>query len=56
MWEKAFALKFFEYQNDLSASWIGTRIKRVALSRRNLFNESMGYLEVARRYCWKRWP
>ncbi len=45
MWEKAFALKFFEYQNDLSASWIGTRIKRVALSRRNLMNESMGYLE-----------
>lgn len=45
MWEKAFALKFFEHQNDLSASWIGTRIKRVALSRRNLFNESMGYLE-----------
>jgi len=45
MWEKAFALKFFEYQNELSASWIGTRIKRVALSRRNLFNESMGYLE-----------
>ncbi|WP_028917605.1 NAD(P)/FAD-dependent oxidoreductase [Pseudoxanthomonas sp. J35] len=45
MWEKAFALKFFEYQNSLSASWIGTRIKRVALSRRNLFNESMGYLE-----------
>lgn len=45
MWEKAFSLKFFEYQNNLSASWIGTRIKRVALSRRNLFNESMGYLE-----------
>ncbi|EFF45616.1 conserved hypothetical protein [Xanthomonas citri pv. aurantifolii str. ICPB 11122] len=45
MWEKAFTLKFFEYQNALSASWIGTRIKRVALSRRNLFNESMGYLE-----------
>lgn len=45
MWEKAFSLKFFEYQNDLSASWIGTRIKRVALSRRNLFNESMGYLD-----------
>ncbi|MDR6095858.1 NAD(P)/FAD-dependent oxidoreductase [Stenotrophomonas sp. SORGH_AS_0321] len=45
MWEKAFALKFFEYQDNLSASWIGTRIKRVALSRRNLFNESMGYLK-----------
>lgn len=45
MWKKAFDLKFFEYANNLSASWIGTRIKRVALSRRNLFNESMGYLE-----------
>lgn len=45
MWKKAFALKFFEYADDLSASWIGTRIKRVALSRRNLFNESMGYLQ-----------
>lgn len=44
MWEKAFHLKFFEYADNLSASWIGTRIKRVALSRRNLFNESMGYL------------
>jgi len=45
MWEKAFGLKFFEYANDLSASWIGTRIKRIALSRRNLFNESLGYLQ-----------
>lgn len=44
MWEKAFHLKFFEYADNLSASWIGTRIKRVALSRRNLLNESMGYL------------
>lgn len=45
MWEKAFYLKFFDYAENLSASWIGTRIKRVALSRRNLFNESMGYLD-----------
>lgn len=45
MWKRAFELKFFEYADDLSASWIGTRIKRVALSRRNLFNETMGYLE-----------
>jgi protoporphyrinogen oxidase len=44
MWKKAFHLKFFEYADNLSASWIGTRIKRVALSRRNLLNESMGYL------------
>lgn len=45
LWERAFHLKFFEYADQLSASWIGTRIKRVALSRRNLFNESLGYLE-----------
>ena len=45
MWERAFRLKFFEYTDQLSASWIGTRIKRIALSRRNLFNESLGYLE-----------
>ncbi len=45
MWKEAFRLKFFEYKDNLSASWIGTRIKRVALSRRNLFHESMGYLQ-----------
>jgi protoporphyrinogen oxidase len=45
MWERTFRLKFFEYTENLSASWIGTRIKRIALSRRNLFNESLGYIE-----------
>lgn len=45
LWERAFHLKFFEHSDQLSASWIGTRIKRIALSRRNLFNESLGYLE-----------
>lgn len=45
LWSKAFHLKFFEYADNLSASWIGTRIKRIALSRRNLMHESLGYLE-----------
>lgn len=45
LWKNAFHLKFFEYANNLSASWIGTRIKRIALSRRNLLNESLGYLQ-----------
>jgi len=45
MWKDAFRLKFFEYKDNLSASWIGTRIKRIALSRRNLMHESLGYLE-----------
>jgi len=45
LWHKLFALKFYEHQQGLSAAWIGTRIKRVALSRRNLFKEELGYLE-----------
>lgn len=45
MWRRTFYLKFFEYTDNLSASWIGTRIKRIALSRRNLLNESLGYIE-----------
>jgi len=44
MWKDAFRLKFFEYKDNLSASWIGTRIKRIALSRRDLMHESLGYL------------
>jgi protoporphyrinogen oxidase len=45
LWGKLFELKFFEHQHDVSAAWIGTRIKRVALSRKSLFQEHMGYLE-----------
>ncbi|UTA54186.1 NAD(P)/FAD-dependent oxidoreductase [Lysobacter soli] len=45
LWRKAFQLKFFEYSDQLSASWIGTRIKRIALSRRSLMHESLGYLD-----------
>jgi len=45
LWERTFRLKFFEYTDNLSAAWIGTRIKRVALSRRSLLQESLGYLD-----------
>jgi len=45
LWRRTFELKFFEYTDGLSAAWIGTRIKRIALSRRNLLNESLGYIE-----------
>ena len=45
LWDKLFELKFFEHQHQVSAAWIGTRIKRVALSRKSLFQEQMGYLE-----------
>jgi protoporphyrinogen oxidase len=45
LWKRTFELKFFEYTENLSAAWIGTRIKRIALSRKNLLQESLGYLE-----------
>jgi protoporphyrinogen oxidase len=45
LWRSLFDLKFFEFTEDLSAAWIGTRIKRVGLSRKSLMQETMGYLE-----------
>ncbi len=45
LWKSLFELKFFEHTEQLSAAWIGTRIKRVGLSRKNLMQETMGYLE-----------
>ena len=45
MWKSLFHYKFYELQDSLSAAWLGTRIQRVALSRKNLFQERMGYLQ-----------
>ena len=45
LWDYLFELKFHEQKHHLSAAWIATRIKRIALSRNNLFTESLGYLE-----------
>jgi protoporphyrinogen oxidase len=45
LWRSLFHFKFYEYENSLSAAWLGTRIKRVALSRRSIFEEQLGYLE-----------
>lgn len=45
LWEPLFRLKFYEYQNQLSAAWIASRIRRVARSRKSILQESMGYLQ-----------
>ena len=45
LWKKLFALKFHHFKDNLSASWIWARIKRVGVSRRSLFQEEMGYIE-----------
>jgi len=44
LWRSLFHFKFYELQDQLSAAWLGTRIKRVALSRKSMFTEEMGYL------------
>ena len=45
LWERLFHLKFYQHKDRLSAAWLGTRIKRIALSRRNLQQESLGFIE-----------
>jgi len=45
LWAPLFALKFFEYADNISAAWIWTRIKRVGTSRRSLLQEELGYIE-----------
>jgi protoporphyrinogen oxidase len=45
MWKRLFHYKFYELENELSAAWLGTRIQRVALSRKSLFQESLGYID-----------
>lgn len=45
LWERLFALKFYEYADTISASWIWTRVKRIGRSRRGLLAEELGYLD-----------
>lgn len=45
LWRSLFHYKFYEHQDSLSAAWLGTRIKRVALSRKSMFQERLGYIE-----------
>ena len=44
-WEPLFRHKFYEYQDNISASWIWTRIRRIGRSRKSLMQEELGYLE-----------
>ena len=45
LWKPLFDLKFYQYAEEISASWIWTRIKRVGRSRRSLFSEELGYID-----------
>jgi protoporphyrinogen oxidase len=45
LWGPLFNLKFHEYADPISASWIWTRIRRVGRSRKSMMQEEMGYIE-----------
>jgi len=45
LWHRLFYLKFYNYTDEISATWIGTRIRRIGLSRKSLLEEQLGYIE-----------
>jgi protoporphyrinogen oxidase len=45
LWKRLLKLKFFEMADEVSASWIATRVRRVGTSRRSIFQEELGYID-----------
>jgi len=45
LWQRLQELKFYELADEVSASWIATRIRRIGRSRKSLFQEELGYIE-----------
>lgn len=45
LWKRLQELKFYEFADQVSASWIATRIKRIGNSRRSIFQEQLGYID-----------
>jgi protoporphyrinogen oxidase len=45
LWKRSFELKFYELTDSVSAPWLGARIKRLAASRRSIFQEELGYID-----------
>jgi protoporphyrinogen oxidase len=44
-WNSLFELKFYERKELVAAPWLWSRLVRVAKSRKNIFQERMGYIE-----------
>jgi protoporphyrinogen oxidase len=44
-WKPLFDHKFYEYADNISASWIWTRIRRIGRSRKSLLEERLGYID-----------
>lgn len=45
LWAPLMRLKFYEYEDNVSALWIWTRIRRIGRSRYSMMREKLGYIE-----------
>lgn len=45
LWKNLFEFKFYDQSDNISASWIWSRIRRLGRSRYSVFREKLGYLE-----------
>jgi protoporphyrinogen oxidase len=45
LWQPLFALKFYEYVENISAAWIWTWIRRIGRSRKSMMQEELAYIE-----------
>jgi protoporphyrinogen oxidase len=45
LWARSFQLKFYELTGHVAAPWLGVRIRRLAASRKSLFQEELGYID-----------
>src|SRR6202790_5097697 len=45
LWRRLQELKFYEFADEVSASWIATRIKRIGNSRKSIFQQQLGYID-----------
>ena len=44
-WKPLFEYKFYDYADNISASWIWTRIRRIGRSRKSMLEERLGYID-----------
>lgn len=44
LWAPLFHYKFYEYEDNISATWIWTRVRRIGRSRRSMMQEELGYI------------
>lgn len=45
LWDSLLRLKFHKFRDELSAAWVWRRLWRVGVSRKNMFSETLAYLE-----------